>query len=93
MKIVTFNAIGKLVKDYRIKKGWSQTDLSALAGMKRGQGQHISNIERGLANLPPKHGSKVCQLLEIDTSLMIDAMVEDFKESLVEEFKSSGETK
>jgi len=90
MKIVSFNSIGSLVKEYRIKKGWSQSDLSVLAGMRDRQGQHISNIERGLANLPPKRGYAVCKVLEVDPMLMIDAMVADFKNSLIEEFKSSG---
>lgn len=86
MKVVSFNAIGRLLKESRIKKGWSQSDLSALIGMKTGQGQHISNIERGLANLPPKHGAVVCETLDIDPDIMMDAMVEDFRSSLKIEF-------
>ena len=88
MRVSSFNSIGSLVKEYRIKKKWSQVDLSHETGLKDKAGQQISNIERGISNLPPKHGSKFCEVLGIDPSLMIDAMMNDFKKSLVEKFKS-----
>lgn len=89
MKLLNFVEIAQLLKTNREKKGWSQADLSGLVGMKKGQGQLISNIERGLCNLPPKHGLKVCEVLSIDPDVMIETMANDYKRALLEEFKNS----
>lgn len=89
MKNLAFSGIASLIRTAREKKDWSQADLSAMIGMKKGQGQLISNIERGLCNLPPRHGVKICQLLSIDPGVMIETMTNDFKRSLTEEFKTS----
>lgn len=89
MKVLNFTNIAKLIREARAKKHWSQSDLGALAGMKRGQGQAISNIERGLCNLPPKRGPRICQILDIEPGLMIEAMVEDYRTSLVAEFEKA----
>jgi len=86
-----FNHIASLIRENRIKAGWSQADLSGLAEMKKGQGQLISNVERGLCNLPPKHGRKICKILSIDPDKMIEAMAMDFKKSLITEFQLNGE--
>jgi len=90
MKFQIFKDMAILLKTAREKKGWSQKDFAALMGMKRGQGQIVSNIERGLCNLPPKHGFKVCEMLSIEPKIMIETMVDDYRRSLIEEFKASG---
>ncbi len=89
MKTLMFTEIARLLKSAREKKDWSQADVSAMIGMKKGQGQLISNIERGLCNLPPKHGVKICEILAIDPEVMIETMANDYKRSLVEEFKTA----
>jgi len=87
MKTSVFTEIALLLRNARVQKDWSQADLSEMIGMKKGQGQLISNIERGLCNLPPRHGAKICEVLSIDPVVMIETMANDYKKSLIEEFK------
>lgn len=89
MKSLVFRDIAILLRKAREKKGWSQNDVSHMIGMKS-QGQLVSNIERGLCNLPPKHGFKICEILSIDPATMIETMANDYKRALLEEFKAAG---
>lgn len=77
-----FTNIAKILKTNRIKVGLSQTKLSEKLGFKNGQ--FVSNVERGLCNLPMKSIKKVSVELEIDQEILIDAMTQDFKEHLIE---------
>jgi transcriptional regulator with XRE-family HTH domain len=90
MKFLIFNDIATLIREAREKKKWSQSELAALMGLKKGCGQMVSNVERGLCNLPPRHGFNVCQILAIEPQLMIDTMVNDYRRSLNDQFKDAG---
>jgi transcriptional regulator with XRE-family HTH domain len=74
--------IGDLIHLYRTgqkggQKKMSQSDLAAKLGYTTGQ--FISNIERGLADLPADKLSTVCQLLNIPKEEMCDAVVADYR--------------
>lgn len=89
MSLLQFKNIGTLLRHARTAKGISQIELSELVGMKRGQGQMVSNIERGRCNLPPANAKKFCKHLSIEPEYMIDAMVEDYRAFLYREIKGS----
>ena len=56
---------------------FSQSELSHLLGYKNGQ--FISNVERGLCNIPLKMLGKVCEILHIGPQEMKQAMMVDFE--------------
>ena len=75
-----FNNIARVIKENRYKAGITQSNMAIALGLKNGQ--FISNIERGRCSLPAKNINKAAKLLKINRKLIVDAMVEDFKESL-----------
>lgn len=75
-----FNNIAKLVSNRRQNLGLTQTELSIMVGFKNGQ--FVSNIERGLCSIPAKDIVKLADGLKINSSLIVEAMVLDYKETL-----------
>lgn len=60
-----FKNIALLIRTKRLShpKSYSQSELSKLLGYKNGQ--FISNVERGLCNIPLKMLTKVSEILDI----------------------------
>lgn len=73
----SFDNIAKLIREKRTQhaKGYSQSELSNLLGYKNGQ--FISNVERGLCNIPLKMLTKVAQILDISHSDLKEAILKD----------------
>jgi transcriptional regulator with XRE-family HTH domain len=67
--------IRKLLKTSREKKKLTQVGLSKLLGFDNPQ--FVSNIERGLAGVPPKHFKKLAQILDIRPERFINAYIQD----------------
>jgi transcriptional regulator with XRE-family HTH domain len=67
--------ITKLLKVAREKKKLTQIGLSKMLGFDNCQ--FVSNIERGLASIPPKHFKKLAQILEIRPERFINAYIQD----------------
>lgn len=78
----SFNHIATLIKNKRLvhPKGYSQSELSNLLGYKNGQ--FISNVERALCNIPLKMLGKVCEVLDINSSELKEAILKDHDETL-----------
>jgi len=55
--------VGSIVRDCRIGKNLSQVKLAEKMGW---TGQFVSNIERGIAEIPDAKVKKVAKLLSID---------------------------
>ena len=64
----SFKSIARLIRAKRQNhpQEFSQSELSHLLGYKNGQ--FISNVERGLCNIPLKMLGKVCEILPMSRS-------------------------
>lgn len=78
----SFKHIAVLVKTKRINhpKNYSQSDLSELLGYKNGQ--FISNVERGLCNVPLKMMKKISEILDITPDEIKTSILKDHEETL-----------
>lgn len=89
----SFKHIAQLIRTKRINhpKNYSQSDLSVLLGYKNGQ--FISNVERGLCNVPLKMMKKISDVLEIDPNDLKQAILRDHEETLTNFFNRNSATK
>jgi transcriptional regulator with XRE-family HTH domain len=71
---------GKLIRGARLASKVSQVELAKKLGI---SSQYIANFERGVSNPPHRLIKKISKLLEINTTLLINALVSDYKESLI----------
>ena len=78
----SFQSIAKVIHQRRTAhpKRYSQSELSHLMGYKNGQ--FISNVERGLCNIPLKMMKRVAEILDIPHTDLKLAMLEDFERTL-----------
>ena len=66
---------GRLIESHRKASGLSQLKISQALGFKNGQ--FISNVERGKCLIPHKKAKAVCGLLNIRTSIFLEATQKD----------------
>lgn len=85
----TFKNVATLVRKKRLDHPdmLSQSGLSLLLGYKNGQ--FISNVERGLCNVPLKMMKKVAEILDIDQAELKKAILKDHEETLANYFNAS----
>lgn len=88
----SFKNIATLVRMKRVghPKNYSQSDLSLLLGYKNGQ--FISNVERGLCNVPLKMMKKISEVLDINPDELKAAILKDHEETLSNYFNKSTTT-
>ena len=89
----TFKNIATLIRTKRVghPKNYSQSDLSLLLGYKNGQ--FISNVERGLCNVPLKMMKKIAEVLDINPDELKAAILKDHEETLANYFTKSSTAK
>ena len=61
----------KIIREARLRKGYSQQKVANLLGMSIGQYQRLENGERQIRNASMKIGLAVCAVLEIDPFMLI----------------------
>jgi len=85
----SFKNIATLIRTKRINhpKNYSQSDLSLLLGYKNGQ--FISNVERGLCNVPLKMMKKISEVLDIMPEDIKTAILKDHEETLTNFFNKA----
>ena len=85
----SFKNIATLIRTKRINhpKSYSQSDLSLLLGYKNGQ--FISNVERGLCNVPLKMMKKISEVLDISADDIKSAILKDHEETLTNYFNKA----
>lgn len=78
----SFTNIAELIRTKRMAhpQALSQSDLSDRLGYKNGQ--FISNVERGLCNVPLKMMSRIAEILDITPEEIKMAVLKDHKETL-----------
>ena len=89
----SFKNIATLIRSKRIghPKNYSQSDLSLLLGYKNGQ--FISNVERGLCNVPLKMMKKISEVLDINGEELKAAILKDHDETLTNYFNKATSAK
>lgn len=89
----SFKNIATLVRMKRIghPKNYSQSDLSLLLGYKNGQ--FISNVERGLCNVPLKMMKRISEVLDINPDELKAAILKDHDETLTNYFNKATSSK
>lgn len=78
--------LGKLVRDYRIKKDFTQHDLAEFLGYETTQ--FVSLFERGLSKIPLATLGKLISILGIPEQKVIAILMKAYKETLVAEISS-----
>jgi transcriptional regulator with XRE-family HTH domain len=66
----------RFLKQAREVAGISQADIAERLGL---EAQSISNIERGLTGVPRKYVFKVCEILKIKNTDLVDVMLLDIR--------------
>lgn len=86
----SFDNVAKLIKEKRMShaKSYSQSELSQLLGYKNGQ--FISNVERGLCNVPLKMLSRISDILNIQHEELKNAILADHGKT-IDNYFSMGE--
>lgn len=89
----SFKNIATLIRSKRVGhvKNYSQSDLSLLLGYKNGQ--FISNVERGLCNVPLKMMKKISEVLDINPDELKASILKDHEETLANYFNKSPSVK
>lgn len=84
----SFKHIATLIRMKRIThpKQYSQSDLSLHLGYKNGQ--FISNVERGLCNVPLKMLKQISLVLNIDPKEVKEALLKDHAQTLDNYFET-----
>lgn len=90
MKVINKKA-SALIKEYRTKKGWSQLDLQRTIKPGCKSPMQISNIELLKAPVPVKMINAISLAISLPSSILIDAMVEDYRDSMMSELSPMGD--
>lgn len=79
------NHLASLIKRRRVDLRISQGKLNIMLGWSSTNGQVISNIERGLQQVPPHSVNKLSFALMVPIEEIINMMVKDYHEVLTME--------
>jgi len=79
---VKANNISKYIRSRRVALNLSQQKLSSFLGWSGKTSQYLSNIELGKCSFPSKDINKLSCALNVDRSVIIEALVKDYRESL-----------
>lgn len=90
---VKANHTAKLIK-HRLKiLNMNQSELSRKLGWTNNNSQYVSNIVTGKCPFPPKSVSILAKSIQVDPSIIVDAMAMDYCEALNQEIIKQLEVK
>lgn len=75
--------VAELIRTHRLKNNLSQGQLAKKLGYTTPQ--FVSNLERGLAQLPPRQVKKFARILQMDKKVLAIAVINDAAERLRKE--------
>ena len=76
------NSLGEVLKNARLSRGLSQGDVSKTLGYS--SPQFISNIERDLAHPPLTIISKLVELYNLDSQIVLGIMVSEYTDKVAQ---------
>ena len=79
--------LGERIKKAREAAGMSQREISDALGLS--SVQFISNIERGLAQLPPPYIPAVARMIKVSESVLIEDLVEVYRQKCIAAVKKA----
>jgi transcriptional regulator with XRE-family HTH domain len=79
------NYISKYIRSRRVELRLSQQKLTRSLGWNSKTTQYLSNIELGKSSFPTRYINQLSCALNVDRSIIIEAMVKDFRDSLENE--------
>ena len=79
--------LGDRIKKAREAAGLSQKEISDALGLSGPQ--YISNIERGLAQLPPPYIPAVARMILLSESVLIEDLVEVYRQKCIAAVKKA----
>lgn len=71
---------GEVIKSYRAKKGFTQTELAKELGYS--SAQFVSNWERGISDVPPKQIKPLSKLLGFRPERLYRALERDYSKRI-----------
>lgn len=74
--------LATLIRKRRIELDLSQGELNKLLGWYSKNGQVVSNIERGVQQMPVKTINKLANAIMVPREEIMDLMVKDYQEAL-----------
>lgn len=77
--------LATLIRKRRIELDLSQGELNKLLGWYSKNGQVVSNIERGVQQMPAKTINKLANAIMVSREEIMDLMVKDYQEALKNE--------
>lgn len=84
---MVYQSINDFVKSKRIEKNKTQADVSKALGLDTTQ--FVSNIERGLTNIPTSRYKQLAEFLGFDVNKLIEMNVQEYRRALAVEVKDS----
>ena len=83
--------LGERIKKAREAAGLSQKEITDALGLS--SPQYISNIERGLAQLPAPYIPTVARMIKISESVLIEDLVEIYRQKCIGAVKKAKQKK
>lgn len=68
--------LGKLIRKNRLERGIPQGEIATRLGFT--SPQYVSNVERGISGLCPKHFKVVARMLKVKVELLYGAAERDY---------------
>lgn len=75
-----FKTTGQLIRERRKKLSLAQSDLAKSLGVGI---QTISNIERGIAGVPPRRVKKLAKCLDVELESIVSVILTDIRKDLL----------
>jgi transcriptional regulator with XRE-family HTH domain len=79
------SAVSELIRTVRKEKKLSQSKLSQIVFPNHKSFQFLSNIERGVCQIPARSVNNLSIALGVDKDVIIALMAEDYKNSVIRE--------